>query len=426
MTSPASLAPFLEEARVRLRGNVLETPCRESARLSELCGATVFLKLESLQATGSFKERGACNRLLVLSEAERARGVIAASAGNHAQAVARHAARLGIPATVVMPQATPLVKATAAHRLGARVVLHGSSYDEAAEHAEALAAEHDLVLIHPFDDLHVIAGQGSIGLELAEQLPDLDAVVVPVGGGGLIAGIACALRAVAPHVRVYGVESRAFPGMKRALSSVRGSLSSEESALYPAMLGGKTIADGIAVRRVGALTEALVKQTVEAVELVEEEEIAEAILLLLEGDKTVAEGAGAVGVAALVRGHLSLQGQRVAVVVSGGNIDVNLMSRVIERGLVKTGRLARLSLVLPDVTGELARLTELVASVRANIMAINHDRTFAGVELGQTLVELVLETRGPEHLSEVLTRLDEEGYRINKRVDAFSALPPAP
>jgi len=417
MPSPASLESRLTEARARLRGNVVETPCRESSRLSELCGASVFLKLESLQATGSFKERGACNRLLVLSEAERRRGVIAASAGNHAQAVARHAARLGIPATVVMPHATPLVKATAAQRLGASVVLHGSSYDEAAEHADLLAAERDLVLIHPFDDLDVIAGQGTIGLELAAQLPDLDAVVVPVGGGGLIAGIACALRWVAPHVRVYGVESHAFPGMKRALASGRTGAAVVQSSAPPAMRGGKTIADGIAVRRVGALTRELVKETVEAVELVDEEEIAEAILLLLEGDKTVAEGAGAVGVAALVRGHLQLPGKRVAVVVSGGNIDVNLMSRVIERGLVKTGRLVRLSLVLPDVTGELARLTECIARLGANIIAINHDRTFAGVELGQTLVELVVETRGPEHLSEVLARLDAEGYRQSEGPD---------
>lgn len=385
----------VQAARARLSGRVLSTPCRQSFRLSERLGNPVYLKLESQHPTGSFKERGACNRLLLLSEAESARGVIAASAGNHAQAVARHAAALGIRATVVMPETTPLVKATAARRLGAEVVLHGQSYDEAAEHALELAREQGLTLIHPFDDPEVIAGQGTLALELLEQLPNLGAVVVPVGGGGLIAGVGVALKALAPAVRVYGVESRSFPGMKRAI---------EESS-PPSILGGKSIADGIAVRRVGQLTRSIVARTVDDVVLVDEEEIAEAILFLLEAEKTVAEGAGAVGVAALLHERIAPGAGATAVIVSGGNIDVNLMSRVIERGLVKSGRTARFRVVLPDVAGALAELAGVVAKLRANILQIEHDRAFAGVELGQTLVELVVETRGHEHVEELRSEL---------------------
>jgi threonine dehydratase len=364
-------------------------------RLSERFGIAVYLKLESLQPTGSFKERGACNRLLLLSDAEKARGVIAASAGNHAQAVARHALALGIAATVVMPETTPLVKVGTARQLGAEVVLHGQSYDEAAERAHELARERVLTFIHAFEDLDVMAGQGTIGLELVEQVPDLDTVVVPVGGGGLIAGIGTAIKGLAPAVRVYGVESRTFPGMKRAI----------EQSSPPSILGGKSIADGIAVRRVGKLTRGIVEACVDGVVLVDEEEIAEAILLLLEGDKTVAEGAGAVGVAALVHERIPAGARSLAIVVSGGNIDVNLMARVIERGLVQTGRTVRFSVVLPDIAGALAELTALIAELRANVLQIEHDRAFAGVEIGQTLVELVLETRGPDHAAEVRAAL---------------------
>jgi threonine dehydratase len=329
--------------------------------------------------------------LQLLSDAEKARGVIAASAGNHAQAVARHAQALGVAATVVMPETTPLVKVSTARRLGAEVVLHGQSYDEAAERALELAGERGLTLIHPFEDLEVMAGQGTIGLELLEQVPDLDTVVVPIGGGGLIAGVGTAIKSLAPGVRVYGVESRTFPGMKRAV----------EQSSPPSILGGKSIADGIAVRRVGKLTRSIVERTVDGVVLVDEEEIAEAILLLLEGEKTVAEGAGAVGVAALVHDRIPGSARSLAVVVSGGNIDVNLMSRVIERGLVQTGRTARFLVVLPDVAGALAELATVVAEHRANVLRIEHDRAFAGVEIGQTLVELVLETRGHDHVAEL-------------------------
>jgi len=393
------------EARQRLVGRVQSTPCRESFRLSRDLGATVRLKLENLHVTGSFKERGAANKLLQLSDEQRKAGVVAASAGNHAQAVAYHAEQLGVRATLVMPEFTPLVKVMATRRFGATVVLHGSGYDDAAAHALALGAERGMTLIHPFDDEDVIAGQGTIGLELLEQFPDLEAIVVPVGGGGLVAGILTAVKEARPDVKVYGVESETFPGMKRVLETDRP----------PEILGGKTIADGIAVRHVGELTREIIQRTIDGIALVDEEEIAEAIVHLLEGEKTVAEGAGAVGIAAIVHGHLPIAGRKVAVVISGGNIDVNLVSRVIERGLVKTGRLVRFRVVAPDVIGVLARISTVIAEVRGNILEIEHDRAFSGVELGETTIELVLETRGPEHAHEIALRLEQEGFRVERR-----------
>jgi threonine dehydratase len=395
----------VERAHARIAGRVRRTPLSESAALSRLAGCQVHLKLENLQFTGSFKERGAASRLLTLSEAERARGVITASAGNHAQALALHASRLGIATTVVMPEATPLVKVQATESHGARVVLHGSGYDAAAERADEMAGETGAVYVHPFDDVDVMAGQGTIGLELLEQLPDVDAVIVPVGGGGLIAGIATVLREKRPGVRVIGVESRTFPGMRRALESEL------PTSLPPTALpGGRTIADGIAVRRVGQLTRRVVKALVDEIVLVDEEEIAEAILLLLERERTVAEGAGAVGLAALLHRDLGLAGQRVVVVISGGNIDVNLVSRVIQRGLVKSGRLCRLSVTARDIAGTLHEITGAVARARANIVSIEHDRASSGVELGHTRIELVIETNGPEHITAVEAELTGAGF----------------
>jgi threonine dehydratase len=399
----------VERAQARILGRVRRTPLSESAALSRISGAQVHLKLENLQFTGSFKERGAASRLLTLSESERARGVITASAGNHAQALALHASRLGLVATVVMPEGTPLVKVQATESHGARVVIHGSGYDAAAERAAELAAESGAVYVHPFEDLDVMAGQGTIALELLEQLPAFDAVIVPVGGGGLIAGIATVLREKLPGVRIIGVESRTFPGMRRALDSDAGSL--RPSTVLP---GGKTIADGIAVRRVGRLTREVVKALVDEIELVDEEEIAEAILLLLERERTVAEGAGAVGLAALLHRDLGLAGKRVVVVVSGGNIDVNLTSRVIARGLVKSGRLCRLWITARDVAGILHEITGAVAQARANIVTIEHDREFSGVELGQTRIELVIETNGPEHIVAVEAELAKAGFEYRR------------
>jgi threonine dehydratase len=392
----------IEQARARIAGKIVLTPCAKSQTLADAARCELYLKFENLQLTGSFKERGARNRLELLSAEERRVGVITASAGNHAQAVAYHAALLGIATTVVMPEATPLIKVTSTRRHGALVHLHGSSYDEAAERATQLCAERGHTYIHPFEDWAVIAGQGTIGLELLEQQPDLDALVVPIGGGGLIAGIACAVKEWKPTILVYGVESSTFPGMQQALQA-------ERQSVIP---GGKTIADGIAVRRVGRLAQEVVREYVDDIALVDEEEIAQSILLLLEREKTVVEGAGAVALAALLSERLPVSNKRVGLVLSGGNIDVNLVSRIIERGLVKTGRMVRLFLTVPDIAGTLARITRFVADQRANIVEINHDRAFSGAELGETSIELVLETQGFEHIDQLRRGLIDAGYRF--------------
>jgi threonine dehydratase len=396
----------VEAARARLAGVIYETPCAYSQSLSDLTGARVFFKLENLQMTGSFKERGAANVLLQLSDAERRRGVVTASAGNHGLAVAFHAARLGLAAVIVMPEGAPLTKVLSARRHGAEVVLHGDNYDEAYAHAREIEAARRLVFVHPFDDPRVIAGQGTLGLELAAQVPDLDAVLVPVGGGGLIGGLAMALKARRPAVEVIGVQADESAGMKAALAA-------GERVTVDAR---PTIADGIAVRRVGAETLPLARRWVDQVVSVSEEEIANAILLLLEIEKTVVEGAGAVPLAALVNKKVALAGKTVALVLSGGNIDVNLVSRIIERGLVKDGRLVRLTVMLRDRPGQLARLTALVAEMRANVLHILHDRAFSRARLGDTEVEVTLETSGREHIEAVKHHLTEAGYAVHEIV----------
>jgi threonine dehydratase len=396
----------VETARLRLREAIVETPCAYSQTLSELSGARCYVKLENLQMTGSFKERGAANLLLQLPPEARLGGVVAASAGNHGLAVAFHAARLGIPATIVMPEYAPLIKVTSARRYGAEVILHGTNYDEAYERARAVATERGRHFVHPFDDPRVIAGQGTLGLELLEQLPEVETVVVPVGGGGLIGGVALAIKAKRPDVQVIGVQSGALPAMARALE--RG----ERVRLEPA----PTIADGIAVRQVGALTLELARRWVDRVVTVDEEELSNAVLLLLEIEKTVVEGAGAAPLAALLNRPLGLEGRRVALVLSGGNIDVTMVSRIIERGLVKDGRLVRLGVLLRDIPGALARLTALIAEERANILHILHDRAFSRhAAIGQTEVELTLETSGPAQIAAVKRRLEGAGYRVEER-----------
>jgi threonine dehydratase len=391
----------IEAARKRLASAVALSPCPVSEALSARTGGRVWLKLENLQRTGSFKERGARNRLMLMSEQERSAGVICASAGNHAQGVAYHGARLGIDVTVVMPIHTPVNKVERTQRHGARVVLHGNNYDDAFEEAMRLCAQDGRTFVHPFDDAAVIAGQGTIGLELLEQNPYLEAVVVAVGGGGLAAGVAVAIKETNPRIRVYGVETAALPSMKRALEA-------DHPVTVPA---AQTIADGIAVRRAGALTFELVRKYVDDIVLVDEEEIAEAILFLLEQEKTVAEGAGAAPVAALLHGRLPLGGKKTAAVVCGGNIDVTMVARIIDRGLVKSGRIVRMSVTVPDVTGSLAGLTKTLADVGANIVQIHHERTFAHGALGEAEVDLVLETRGAEHGARVAASLAASGYR---------------
>ena len=392
-------------ARERIRGSVYYSPCTRSEMLSRITGQSVFLKLENLQMTGSFKERGALNRIATLTPAQAKRGVVAASAGNHAQGVAYHATLRGIRAVIVMPLTTPLVKVTATRGFGAEVVLHGANYDEACTEAMRLCAAESMTFIHPFDDALVMAGQGTIGLELLEQVEGLEAVVVPIGGGGLIGGIACAVKESNPNVRVIGVQAARLPSMKEAIAQ------HHPVTLDPAT----TIADGIAVRRAGDVTFPVVQKYVDEIVTVDEDEIASAILTLLEREKTLAEGAGATALAALLQKRTSLpQDARTAVLVCGGNIDVTLLSRIIERGLVQDGRLIRLRIHLLDRPGALTELTTLIARHRVNIVDTLYNRAYYGVNLGDTAIDITMETRGPEQVDELLAALANEGYKFSR------------
>ena len=394
----------IQAARKTIGDSIFLSPCAFSDTFSRLTGNRIFFKLENLQMTGSFKERGAVNKLNALTSDERARGVVTASAGNHAQGVAYHATRLGIRSKICMPVGTPLIKVSSTKDYGAEVVLFGNNFDEACEEAERLRKAENLTYVHAFDDDAIIAGQGTIGLELLEQQPDLEAVVVPVGGGGLIGGIACALKETKPGIKVVGVETERIPSMKAALAA------HTPVTLPPAA----TIGDGIAVRRAGDRTLPLVAKYVDEIVTVDEEEIANAILLLLEREKTVAEGAGAAPAAALLNHKTSLKGLRTAVVISGGNIDVNFLSRIIERGLVKDGRLVRLRLRAPDQPAALYKVLGLIAERRANVMNIVHDRSHYGVNLGESVIELTLETRGRDHAKEIVALLQASGYPIEQ------------
>jgi threonine dehydratase len=393
----------IEAARKRIAGSVFLSPCAYSEVLSKATDTKLWLKLENLQMTGSFKERGACNKLMTLTAEERARGVICASAGNHAQGVAYHAQRLGIDATIVMPEVTPLVKVQSTRGFGGRIVLHGANYDEAYEKAKEIEAAEKRVFVHPFDDELVMAGQGTIGLELLEQNPYLEAVIVAIGGGGLAAGVAVAIKETNPRIKVYGVETSVLASMKVAI----------ENGGPVTLPAARTIAEGIAVRRAGNHPFEVVRKYVDDIVLVDEEEIAEAILTLLEREKTVAEGAGAAPLAALLHKRIpGIFGKKVAVIVCGGNIDVNVISRIIDRGLVKSGRMVRFVVTISDISGSLARLTRLVADAKASVVQIHHDRTFATSELNEAVVELVLETRGFAHVEEVRGALVAGGYKV--------------
>ena len=391
----------IREARAAIAESVYFSPCTQSASISEASGQPVYLKLENQQRTGAFKERGALNKLLSLTDAERQRGVIAASAGNHAQGVAYHARRTGIAAKIVMPVMTPLVKVNATKGYGAEVVLFGDGYDEAYDEARRLSEQENLTFVHPFDDPAVIAGQGTIALELLEQVPDMEAVVVPIGGGGLISGIACAVKESKPQVRVVGVQAARMPSMIEAVRE-------RCTVTIPV---NPTIADGIAVRRAGELTLCMVQKYVDEVVAVEEEEIASGILTLLEREKTLAEGAGAAAVAALLHHKTSLRKQKTVALVCGGNIDVTLLSRIIERGLVKDGRIVRLQIHLSDRPGSLHHLTRLIAAHHANIVELKFDRAHYGVSLGDTLIDISLETRGRDQIDRILKALADAGYR---------------
>jgi len=387
----------------RIRESLFLSPCAHSETFSELSGNQVFLKMENLQMTGAYKERGALNKILELTQEERDRGLIAASAGNHAQAVSYHATKRGITAQIVMPMATPLNKVMATRRFGGEVVLHGANYDEACDEAKRRSAESGLTFIHAFDDDAVIAGQGTLGLELLSQTPDVDLVITAIGGGGLISGMACALKEINPRIQVIGVQTSRLPSMKAAIDA--GHLVTLPVA--------STLADGIAVRRAGERTLPMVRKYVDEIVTVEEEEIASAILLLLEREKTVAEGAGAASVAAILHRKINFTGKRIAAIISGGNIDVGILSRIIERGLAKDGRLIRLRIHLPDYPGALHTLTGVLAEHRANIVETSYDRKF-GVDLGYSAIDLTMETRGSEHVENLLTALASSGYQFER------------
>jgi len=395
----------IQEAAQRIRDGVIETPCTRTRAFRDLAPGNHYLKLENLQRTGSFKDRGALNRMLRLTEAERARGVVTASAGNHAQAVAYHGGRLGISVTVVMPETAPLIKVTNTRGYGADVIQVDTILDDAAAEVQRLAAEEELSIIHAFDDEDVIAGQGTMGLEILEQVPDVSVVVVPVGGGGMISGIACAIKEIKPDVRIIGVEADAAASAK----------ASRDAGEVVKIAASDTLADGIATKRIGEITYPLIERYVDELVSVGEEEIAAAILLLIEREKTVAEGAGAVGLAALMTGSVTLsETDRAVLLLSGGNIDINMISRIIDRGLVFDGRLVRLAITVKDRPGSLAGLTRAVADMGANVLETYHRRAFADISVGDVGIVIQMETRGREHVIEIVHRLEDLGHEVRE------------
>jgi threonine dehydratase len=396
LTEPVSLES-IRAAAARLHGHVEETPCVHSRTLSQITGAEVYLKFENLQFTASFKERGALNKLALLDPAQRAKGVIAVSAGNHAQGVAYHAQRLGIPAVIVMPRFTPTVKIERTRGFGAEIVLTGDTFDDARQSAAAIAVQRGLTMVHPYDDLDVIAGQGTVALEMLAQQPALDCLCVAIGGGGLISGVATAARALKPGIRIVGVQTDQFPSMYAAFKGVE----------LPT--ANATLAEGIAVKLPGELTCPIVKRVVDDVVLVAEGDIEQAIVMLLEIEKTVVEGAGATGLAALLRHPQQFAGRKVGLILCGGNIDPMVLADIIERGMVRAGRLARIRVHTRDVPGELARAATLIGQAGANIEEVEHQRAFTTLPVQNAELEFVLQTRGPEHIEEVLRTLRNAG-----------------
>ena len=395
-------ARSVHAAAALLAGEVIDTPCLHSRTLSEITGAEVYFKFENLQFTASFKERGALVKLLSLAAAERAAGVLAVSAGNHAQGVAYHARRLGIRAVIVMPRHTPHVKVEHTRAFGAEVILAGENFDDAKALGLALALERGLTLIHPYDDEQVISGQGTVALEMLAREPLLEILVVPVGGGGLLAGMAIAAKASKPEIELYGVETENFPSMYCALRA--------EAPRF----AGNTIAEGIAVKEPGALTLPIVRELASGVLLVGEGEIEHAIVLLLEIEKTVVEGAGAAGLAALLAHPGQFRGKRVGIVLSGGNIDPLMLAVIIERGMVRAGRLTRLTVELRDLPGALATVTACLAEASANIEEVHHQRAFTDLPLQTAEVEFVLQTRSREHVDEIIRLLRAAGFAARR------------
>lgn len=390
----------IRKAAEQIRDSIVHTPCVPSKTLSEITGAQVFLKFENLQFTASFKERGALVKLISLTPEQRKRGVVAMSAGNHAQAIAYHAQRLGISAVIVMPRFTPNIKVEHTRAFSAEVILHGEGLTEASEFARSLAAKRQLVIVHPYDDKKIIAGQGTIALEMLAAFPDLEILLVPLGGGGLISGVAVAAKGMRPAVEIVGVQTKRFPAMLQALRGVA------------IECGSTTIAEGIAVKEPGQLTLPIVRDCVDEILQVEEDDIEEAVLLLLEVEKTVVEGAGAVGLAAMMSNRDRFAGRKVGLILSGGNIDMLILSSIIQRGLVRSGRLVRLNVEVRDVPGALAEITRLLGTGDANIIEVKHQRAFTNLPLQSAEVEFVLQTRGLEHLKQIVGELSLVGYKV--------------
>jgi len=392
----------IRAAAKRIEGSVVRTPMLVSRTLSEIIGAEVWLKFENLQFTAAYKERGALNKLLQLTPAERERGVIAASAGNHAQAVAYHAKRLGIPATIVMPKSTPTVKVTQTAGHGATVVLHGDMFDDAYAKARELALEKGYVFVHPFDDPQIIAGAGTTALEMLDAAPDLDAIVVPIGGGGLMSGVSIAARSIKPDIELIGVEAELYPSMKCAIQDCQ----------MP--LGGDTLAEGIAVKQPGELTSRILKDYANDVMLVSERDLERAVSMLVGIEKTVVEGAGAAGIAAMLSDPSRFKGKKVATLLCGGNIDTHLLANVLVRDLVREGRIARLHVAAHDQPGALAAITAKVYEAGVNVIEINHSRIFTRLPAKDTMIEVECEARDPESMDDVVARLEAAGFRVER------------
>lgn len=384
-------------AAAAIRGSVLVTKCDQSRTLSEICGCNIWLKFENQQFTSTFKERGALNRLLALSPDERRRGVIAMSAGNHAQGVAYHAHRLGIPATIVMPVGTPMVKVENTRRHGAETIVSGATLEEAGEFAREHGKMNKLTMIHPYDDARIIAGQGTIAPEMIEAAPGLDMLVVPIGGGGLISGMAIAAKALKPELRIVGVQAELYPSMYNA---IRG-------AQLP--MRGDTLAEGIAVKSPGRITTEIIRSLVDDIVLVSEDQIERAVAMLIAIEKTVVEGAGAAGLAAVLAEPERFAGRNVGLVLTGGNIDTRLIASVLTRELAREGRLTQIAIDIVDRPGQLAAVSALLAEAGANIIEVSHQRTFSDLPAKGTLLEVVIETRDRAHLDEVMKKLAEAG-----------------
>ncbi|MCL6728881.1 threonine ammonia-lyase [Sphingomonas hankyongi] len=405
LQSSSMQPPTIDDVRAaqqRIDGAVVRTPMLVSRTLSEIVGAEVWLKFENLQFTAAYKERGALNKLLQLTPEERSRGVIAASAGNHAQAVAYHAKRLGIPATIVMPEPTPTVKVTQTEGHGAHVVLHGDMFDDAYAKARELTLEKGYVFVHPFDDPQIIAGAGTVALEMLDTAPDLDTIVVPIGGGGLMSGISITSRALKPDIELIGVEAELYPSMKCAIQECQ----------MP--LGGDTLAEGIAVKQPGELTSRILKDLADDVMLVSERDLERAVAMLVGIEKTVVEGAGAAGLAAILSDRERFKGKKVATVLCGGNIDTHLLANVLVRDLVRAGRIARLHVAAHDQPGALAAITAKVYEAGVNVIEINHSRIFTRLPAKDTMIEVECEARDASAIDDVVARLEAAGFKVER------------